>query len=118
MSTLAFGLFEGIPIIGLGRVLLEYGACVYPGTPIGYVDHIPLTVTLPRRKFHTFYAMNKEDINLLAGLLSKHKQTELTISYGLHILKMWHRGQVVAGQRTPKDFYPEINREEDERYTF
>lgn len=117
MDKEAFGLFEGMPIVGRKSLFEQYGIEHKPGEVYGHVKRLPIDVN-SRGKLHTFYAMNVEDINLLAEKLSRYKRSEVKIKHNNHILKMWHRGQVVMGYRPPSFFNGGHGADQDSAYMF
>lgn len=114
----ALGLLDGIPVIGRLDFFDQYGIVHQPGEVVGGELHLDIRVIMTTSRRHTFYAMNREDVDLLAEKLSRIKRTEVKIMWNTNTLKMWHCGQVVMGKREPRDFEPGLSEEENNRYTF
>lgn len=114
----ALGTLDGIPVIGRLDFFDQYDIVHLPGEVVGGELHLDIRVIMTTSRRHTFYAMNREDVDLLAERLSRIKNTEVKIMWNTHTLKMWHRGQVVMGKREPKHFEPSLSEEENNRYKF
>lgn len=113
------GLFQGIPVITRGDYFEKYEIVPIDAPIDSTKAYVPLEVYVTSHWRNAFYPVNHEDINLLGERLSRFMQKDVKVHYGLNLIKVWNRGQVVVGHRPPSFFKGTFVPEEDEKlYTF
>lgn len=116
----ALGLLNGLKIIGRPDFFPQYGIELLD-EPCPVINHfLTIKVTITTSRIHYFYPVRKKDVNNLCETLSRVKQTDVRLMGGTipQILKGWHRGQVVIGQRSLDYFVPGISRSVNARSKF
>lgn len=106
----ALGSLNGKKIIGRPDFFPQYGIKLLD-EPCPVINHfLQIKVIITTSRIHYFYPVRKRDLNNLCETLSRVKQCEVRVMGGTisYVLKGWHRGQVVIGQRSLSYFVPDI----------
>lgn len=116
----ALGLLNGLKIIGRPDFFPQYGIELLDEVVVNIDRFLTIHVVITGSRIHTFYPVGKKGVNTLCETLSRIKQADVKVVCGSlsQILKGWHRGQVVVGQRSLKYFEPHISNSVDARSKF